>query len=90
MLNSKPPPPPTCLRRLLLPALIAARLVGVESGGETGLAEFVVKLFFLFVAQHIVGDGKLFKLVLGVFITRVDVRMEFPRKLAVRFADIVL
>src|SRR5581483_10845611 len=77
-------------RRLLLPLFVAARLVGVEAGGEARLAEFVVELALLRVAQHVVGNRDIFEFALGLFVAGIDVGVILARELAVRFADIVV
>ena len=73
--------------RLLLPLLIASRFRGVKTGGEPGLAEFVVELALFRISQGIIGDRDLFELIFRLFITRVDIRMIFSSEFAIRLAD---
>ena len=80
----------TGARRTLLPLLISARLIRVETGSESGVAEFVIQLAFLLVAQDIVGDRDILELILGVLVPRIDVGMIFARELAIGFADVVV
>jgi hypothetical protein len=76
--------------RLLAPLLVAARLLGVETGGQTGLTEFVIEFAFFFVAQDVVGDRDILEFALGVLIAGVDIGMIFTREFSKRAFDLIL
>ena len=75
-------------RRLLLPLLVAPRFFGVKTGGEPGLAEFVVEFALSGIAQDIVCVRDIFEFSFGLLISRVDVRVILAREFAVRLADV--
>src|ERR1019366_983273 len=50
--------------------------------------KLVVNLPLLRVAQHVVRLGDLFKLLLGLLVSRVHIRMVFAREFAERLADL--
>src|SRR5258706_1844376 len=76
-------------RRLLAPLLVAARLLGVEPSGETGLAELVIKLALFFVAEDVVGNRQIFEFVFGFFVAGIYIGMIFARELAVSLTHVI-
>ena len=81
---------PPRARRLLAPLLVGTRLFGIEAGGQSGLAEFVVKFAFFFVAQNVVGNREGFKFAFRLFIAGIKIGMILARKFAIGLAHVIL
>src|SRR4030095_6638890 len=75
--------------RLLVPLLIATRFLGIKPGSEARLTEFIIEFSFLVVAQNIICGRHILKLVLGVFVSWIDVGVKLARELAVRLTDVI-
>jgi hypothetical protein len=69
--------------------LVHPHVLRVEPGTEPCLAEFVVELAFLWIAQHIVSEGDFFEPLFSLFLARINVRMILPGQLAIGFFEVV-
>jgi hypothetical protein len=95
MLSSKPPAPgwPGPPRGATTAAaagrvLVGARALDVEALGQAHVAELIVVLALVGVAQHLVGGGHLLEPVLGDRVAGVLVRVVLLRELAIRALDL--
>src|SRR5262249_51053496 len=71
------------------PALVLARLSGIEAGLQALYPELVIQGALLVVGEDVVCQRQVLESLLGVLVTRVEIRVVLARQLAVRLAYLV-